>query len=312
VMLFALLWFLAGHLIESTFIPLELYFEHRNYIASLGPLLAACVLLWHVPAKVLRIALAGLALMVLLRMFVLGETAHLRGQPLLAARVWSEEHPQSPRAAQFLAMMYFDAEDKEAMRIATLDGHTRIKNDITLALQSAYLSCQHDDQSEFISRLKDLESVLPTGTGGISAPELLDKMFEAQQKGGCPNLTLDHLYRLADALLVNPHLQAAPGIMAALHVFKYRLYALQGKPNLSARELFTAFSLKRELSIALAAARVASDAGHYDDAITFLNRAMLFAPRNPILKQHWRTEFDKLKSSIEQKRSLALPRKVDQ
>ena len=32
-------WFFAGHLLESTILPLELVHEHRNYLASLGPLL---------------------------------------------------------------------------------------------------------------------------------------------------------------------------------------------------------------------------------------------------------------------------------
>lgn len=32
-------WFFAGHLLESTIVPLELAHEHRNYLASLGPLL---------------------------------------------------------------------------------------------------------------------------------------------------------------------------------------------------------------------------------------------------------------------------------
>ncbi len=34
-----ILWFFIGHLIESTIIPLELVHEHRNYLASLGPLI---------------------------------------------------------------------------------------------------------------------------------------------------------------------------------------------------------------------------------------------------------------------------------
>lgn len=33
---FGLLWFLGGHLLESSVIGLELYFEHRNYLPSLG------------------------------------------------------------------------------------------------------------------------------------------------------------------------------------------------------------------------------------------------------------------------------------
>jgi hypothetical protein len=35
---FAVLFFLANHALESTILPLEMIFEHRNYLASLGPL----------------------------------------------------------------------------------------------------------------------------------------------------------------------------------------------------------------------------------------------------------------------------------
>jgi uncharacterized membrane protein YhfC len=31
----AVLFFFAGHLLESTSIPLELYFEHRNYVPAM-------------------------------------------------------------------------------------------------------------------------------------------------------------------------------------------------------------------------------------------------------------------------------------
>lgn len=37
---FGVAWFFIGHALESTFIPLELYFEHRNYLPGVGLLLA--------------------------------------------------------------------------------------------------------------------------------------------------------------------------------------------------------------------------------------------------------------------------------
>ncbi len=39
-LVFAVFWFLGGHLLESTVIPLEMVFEHRNYLPSYGPLFA--------------------------------------------------------------------------------------------------------------------------------------------------------------------------------------------------------------------------------------------------------------------------------
>lgn len=302
LILFAVLWFLACHLLESSVLPLELYFEHRNYLAAFGPLLVLTALIWQVPDKIRRISLAGLLLMVLLRIFVLAETTQLWGQPMLAARMWVEDHPQSARAAQYLARVYFYAGDENAARVATEEGHARIKTDIGLALQSVYLNCQRDDAPTFISRFDLVRDALRSGMGGTMAPELLTKMLDAQQKGGCQNLTYEQLFDAANLLLSNPYNNAAPGVMAALHIFKYRLYASQGKPNLSIRELFTAFSIKKELAIAVAIARTVAEAGHVDDALRFLDRAMSYAPRNPILRQHWKSEFEKLQLSIRQKK----------
>ena len=38
---FAVLWFVAGHLLESTVIGLELVYEHRNYLPIIGPMVLA-------------------------------------------------------------------------------------------------------------------------------------------------------------------------------------------------------------------------------------------------------------------------------
>ena len=43
---FAVAWFLTGHLLESTFFPLEIAYEHRNYLAALGPLLGLAGILF--------------------------------------------------------------------------------------------------------------------------------------------------------------------------------------------------------------------------------------------------------------------------
>lgn len=60
---FAVFWFLASHLLESTFFPLEIAYEHRNYMAFLGLLVWLASLLFPVQQKptwlVPRLVLAG-------------------------------------------------------------------------------------------------------------------------------------------------------------------------------------------------------------------------------------------------------------
>jgi hypothetical protein len=63
----AILWYFACHALESTILPLELYFEHRNYLAILGPALLVALLVSRAkPAYASALALmliGGLALL---------------------------------------------------------------------------------------------------------------------------------------------------------------------------------------------------------------------------------------------------------
>jgi tetratricopeptide (TPR) repeat protein len=94
---FALLFFFAGHLLESTVIPLELYFEHRNYLPAMmlfWPL--AIMLLQPGPRPLLRRAIAlSLPLLVCVMTW---SRASLWGNDYEQALVWARHNPDSPRA----------------------------------------------------------------------------------------------------------------------------------------------------------------------------------------------------------------------
>ena len=93
----AVLFFFAGHLLESGAIPLELYFEHRNYLPALllGWPLAAALVRWRQPAA-LR-ALLGIGLVALLAITT-WQRATLWGHPAALSAAWATRNPQSPRA----------------------------------------------------------------------------------------------------------------------------------------------------------------------------------------------------------------------
>ena len=61
---FGIAWFLVGHGMESTFLPLEIVHEHRNYLPLFGILLAVVSVLVRTleksgPGKDLRYCLDG-------------------------------------------------------------------------------------------------------------------------------------------------------------------------------------------------------------------------------------------------------------
>lgn len=105
---FAILWFFGGQLMESTVLPLELAFEHRNYLPIFGVLLACTGGLYGMakdPAN-RRLVAAGLGGVCVL----LASTTAVRAldwhSELDFARSEARHHPQSPRAVTELQWAY--------------------------------------------------------------------------------------------------------------------------------------------------------------------------------------------------------------
>lgn len=104
-----LLWFLAAHALTATVIPLELVFDHRNYFASAGLLLAGVVVLADAGAaaerfRILRAALIG-ALGLLCVLSLALRTLEW-SDPVKLAITEVARHPDSPRATYELGRTY--------------------------------------------------------------------------------------------------------------------------------------------------------------------------------------------------------------
>ena len=120
--IFGLLWFFLGHSLESTFIPLEMVFEHRNYLPSVGivfvVVLAAHNFSMRFPnPKFLRLIFAIWIVFVssvaLLRSV---EWGNYHTQFLAA----TERHPKSARSQWELARWYL-TEYQQGLLIGTRD-----------------------------------------------------------------------------------------------------------------------------------------------------------------------------------------------
>lgn len=106
--LFALgvLWFFAGHALVSTYLPLELVYEHRNYLPSWGVFMAlfGLIFTWS-PANaerraIMRTLMIGSAMaLVTLYAGLTGLRAQVWGNPYRLAYFESTSHPDSPRAS---------------------------------------------------------------------------------------------------------------------------------------------------------------------------------------------------------------------
>jgi hypothetical protein len=117
----AVLWFLAGHVLESSFIGLMLYFEHRNYLAMLGILFAVIYgALWMFDqfkdAFLRKVSILFSALYLLLFSVVTGIETDLWGKPLIQATIWAEQQPHSRMVQSHAASLFLVARyDKKAL-----------------------------------------------------------------------------------------------------------------------------------------------------------------------------------------------------
>lgn len=137
----ALLFFLAGHALESGPLMLELYFEHRNYLPAI---LIFWPLTWWLcaPGRYRTFRIAGGTAATLLLLMLTFAQATLWGDPLALARDWATRSPESARAQTYAAQQEIlhghlaTAEQRLADNLARHPGETQF------ALNLLSLRCQ--------------------------------------------------------------------------------------------------------------------------------------------------------------------------
>jgi len=137
---FGIFFFFAAHLLESTIYPLELMFEHRNYLASYGILLSLCCLVGkgvnnRIVANVFALAAVSVFMAVTIGYVGTWTTRHD-----LYTRMFVI-HPQSPRLRINLASDYTENGEFDRAR-RMLAGFAGPGFD----LQRAYVSCRQSGQ----------------------------------------------------------------------------------------------------------------------------------------------------------------------
>ena len=110
---FGILLFFLSHSLESTFIPLELAFEHRNYSGTIGISIATVALFSHVSTRLnidkITPVLAGTALILIT--FQTHSRSLEWSDDLILNTLAVENNPRSERAKLSLAISYLNRSD---------------------------------------------------------------------------------------------------------------------------------------------------------------------------------------------------------
>lgn len=113
-------WYFVAHLLESTVIPLELYFEHRNYVALVGPamILGYVGVLPHASRKIERGAKLAVIVFLCGLCWVSWKNAVLWGDSLQQAATWATYNPNSMRTQGRLAtLLSMEGKNRQALQV---------------------------------------------------------------------------------------------------------------------------------------------------------------------------------------------------
>ena len=292
---FFVLFFLAGHQIESTVIPLELYFEHRNYLASLGLVLFFVVVAYScITSRYFLFLVAG-AFMAL-HLFVLQQTASLWGQPLVAAEVWQMNNSKSLRANQMLAWQY--GINGYAGALGVLDRYAEVASDPAgVSIQATEIACAFEDREQILSRMERLQSIAPKLRRAAEITTSLAKLGERVRNDKCHGVSVDVYNGVLLALLESESLSYNKKVRHHVYFELALTSRYQGNEAGFIEYAKLAFFDFPSYSVSRVIAAALFQQGDNKAAVDWLDESVLYAPKG-VSGKSWRDEASSMKDAI--------------
>ncbi len=266
----AILFFLAGHLLESTSVPLELYFEHRNYLPTALLCLPPAVLgLRFVPTPAIRQGIAVLLALGLAGISFL--RASLWASELDLYLSWADQHPYSARAQTSAALVLERVGRPEAALGVLETAMGRMPDHIPLRLHWLQLVCRFRPlEREEVAQTLELMRTVPHD---FRAFELLESVLLYFGSGNCRGLSAADAQAMVDALFLNPSFGMGKGPERQLHHIRGQLYLIQDQPERALAAFRKSLEAMPDPEAALVQAALLASKGAYLEARELLDLA---------------------------------------
>jgi hypothetical protein len=254
----AVLFYFTGQLLESTSLPLELYFEHRNYAPAL--LMFWPLGLWLADACSLKAPKITLMLVLPLTLAAMTHArAEVWGDVRTQALVWAKINPGSPRAQANAAEIEMESGHPQAAtrRLEALLAARPEQSQLAFNLIDA--RCMTGGMSVI-----DIEAARKAMQGTTNAGTLFVRWFDRAlplaTSGNCRGLDLPILQSFIDIGLHNPSLSAS-GPQQDLTWLRGRIALAEHRPYAALTEFEKALDLQVRPAFALQAAATLGAAG---------------------------------------------------
>lgn len=305
----AVLFFFTGQLLESTSIPLELYYEHRNYLSAL---LMFWPLGWWLTDRrslsAIKLALTfglplGLASMTYLR-------ANEWGHPDVQAALWARINPQSPRAQTYAATIEI-GKGLYGPAIARLE-HALVDHpgepQLAFNLIDAYCGTGELPAHAIAEAASAMRTTVQRG---VLYASWFGQAMAVAQADSCHGLSLDGIQRMVDTGIANPALQV-PGTQQDLAYVEGEIALARGNAGDALSKFQHALDIQVRPEVALSAAATLGDHGFPELGLNMLdyyageaNKTQIPDPGMPHLhawilayQQYWPKELAHLRQQL--------------
>jgi protein O-mannosyl-transferase len=295
---FAVAWYLLGHMLESTTLSLELYFEHRNYLPMVGPLYAVVASLLQLGRQWRKLAAIGLAAFALTFSGVLFSVTSLWGSPNLAAEMWHIYKPDSLRAVQHLAgRLQLQGDPFSARRVLRhfIEANPEAQS---VRLQILLISCQVQPESDHRGEAEQIAKDLPQIDFNLSAATALEQLYQLASMKRCPGIDYPMVYKLGLSLTENPRFNAAI-VQHNIHIVLARTAIEQRDFGRTMQHIEEALQIYHNSHTLTLAVGILNSGGRHDISWELLQDARARPlPRNPLRAKQWAEALNKLEAHL--------------
>lgn len=301
----AVLWFLGGHLLESTVVPLELYFEHRNYVPIIGPIFALCALLARLPEGRLRLAYTATLAFVVINALVLYSQSTLWGNPPAAAAYWQAHSPESVRAATTNAQFRLGV-DGPGAAVEALHAFALTKpEDAYILIPALNLSCMIAPKADHRAVVLELKRLLKDVNFSYSAGTMLSELFTTVSRITCNGVDNKTVQSLAQSLISNRRYSSDDAFNGLHQQLLARILRDEGDYEQAIHHLQNAIAYRPSPDLNMMVVTTYAGSMDFDAARAFINAARRNSPRHPIKRFVWSNQLDELTLYIDELASHA-------
>jgi tetratricopeptide (TPR) repeat protein len=268
----AVLMFYGGHLLESTVVPLELYFEHRNYMPACFLFLPLVACLWR-KLSGSNFLIAGVVALSLLGGFTRYSATVWQTLPSII-EASARKAPTSPRAQAQYATLLFNA-GQENTAVAVLDRAIAARPDVIplLLINRLIALCNLNSLS-----LEDFENTaieLSSSRYDARVFRAYTKFSEAVVEKRCPTIAIQDLEQMYVSMFEIPaHNDPTSLAFVNLKFLLGLVYVHSGRPDDALSIFQESLAAKPEASYAMVLASHMASVGHNFEALILSNLAL--------------------------------------